>query len=124
LKMNFNFNMDRIRGEGGRGQRTGSPVVVICITRGIGGLNGDSPTESVGSLCLGHSSYLSVIAWQQQLTPRSHPGLLAHGAEQHFDRGWFKISPQDYLRRAYAHSSPQSNRRMCIVLRGAVLIAH
>jgi len=34
---------------GGGGQRTASPVVVICITRGIGGLNGDSPTESVGA---------------------------------------------------------------------------
>src|ERR1700686_4683203 len=73
--MKFNFNMDRIRGEGGRGQRTESPVVVICITRGIGGLNGDSPAESVGSLCPGHSGYLSVIAWLRKLSRLlSQPG--------------------------------------------------
>jgi len=36
LKMNFNFNMDRIRGPDGRGQRTESRMDVICITRGKG----------------------------------------------------------------------------------------
>lgn len=34
LKMNFNFNINRIRGGVGLGQRMGSRTDVICITWG------------------------------------------------------------------------------------------
>lgn len=38
MKMNFIFNINRIRGGGKRGQREQSPMVVICITRGKAGI--------------------------------------------------------------------------------------
>src|ERR1700704_4164740 len=42
LKMNFNFNMDRIRFWEGHRQRVGVRIDVICIPRGKGALNGES----------------------------------------------------------------------------------
>ena len=42
LKMNFNFNISRIRFRAGAGQRTASRIAVICITRRNGALNGVS----------------------------------------------------------------------------------
>jgi hypothetical protein len=73
--MNFNFNMDRIRGGGGWGQRGKSPLAVICITRGIGGLNGVSrerqPFRDIPSERVGHDNLL--VAGQANKFPRPGP---------------------------------------------------
>jgi hypothetical protein len=43
--MKFNFNINRIRFGVGGGQRSPSPMDVICITRGNGALNGERSSQ-------------------------------------------------------------------------------